>query len=87
MFENRKKLESTIHIALKEKRKGLIKKKKNSQTIGEVIEASKCIYIPKCNASLKISSPIIAVSRVHNGLNAVMKTGPFLCKPMFEDNM
>ena len=89
MFENRNKLESTIHIPLKEKRKGLIKKKKkkNSQTIGEVIEASKCIYIPKCNASLKISSPIIAVSRVHNGLNAVMKTGPFLCKPMFEDNM
>ena len=28
MFENRNKLESTIHIPLKEKRKGLIKKKK-----------------------------------------------------------
>lgn len=34
-------------------------------------------YSPKCSSSPKISSPMMATITVDDGLNAVMKTGPF----------
>ena len=59
MFENRNKLESTIHIPLKEKIKGLIKKKKKKilKQLGKWSKQVNVYTFPSAMPLLKLVVP------------------------------